>query len=72
MTKLLEKAFEKAAELPDADQDSFAQWLLAELESEGHWADLFSASQSDLARLAEEALSEHSRGETEELDPEQL
>ena len=72
MTKLLEKAFEKAAELPDADQDSFAQWLLAELESEGRWAELFSGSQSGLARLAEEALSEHLRGETEELDPERL
>ena len=72
MTKLLERAFERAAELPDADQDSFAQWLLAELDSEDRWADLFSRSQSKLARLAEEALAEHSRGETEELDPEQI
>lgn len=55
-----------------ADQDSFADWLSAELDSDGRWADLFSRSQSELARLAEEALSEHSRGETEELDPEQL
>ena len=44
----------------------------AELESEGRWADLFSRSQSELSRLAEEALLEHSSGETEELDPEQL
>lgn len=58
MTKLLEKAFERAAGFPDVDQDSFAQWLLVELESEGRWADLFSGSQSDLARLAEDALAE--------------
>ena len=72
MTKLLEKAFEKASGLPDADQDSFAQWLLAELESEARWSDLFSGSQSQLAKLAEEALSEHARGETQELDPDHL
>jgi hypothetical protein len=72
MTKLLEKAFEKAAELPPADQDSFARWLLVELESERKWAEAFAGSQSQLARLAEQALAEHARGETEELDPERL
>ena len=72
MTKLLEKAFEKAALLPDSEQDSFAKWLLAELESEERWAELFAGSQGQLARLAEEALAEHARGETEELDPDQL
>jgi hypothetical protein len=72
MTKLLEKAFEKAAELPPADQDSFARWLLAELESERRWAELFSGSQAQLARLAEEALAEHARGETTDLDPDRL
>ena len=72
MTKLLEKAFEKAAELPPAEQDSFARWLLAELESEHRWAETFASSQSQLARLAEEALAEYARGETEDLDPEQL
>jgi len=72
MTKLLEKAFEKAAELPPADQDSFARWLLAELESERRWAEAFAGSQNQLARLAEEALDEHARGETEDLDPDQL
>ena len=72
MTKLREKAFEKAAELPPADQDSFARWLLAELESERRWAELFAGSQAQLARLAEEALAEHARGETTDLDPDRL
>ena len=72
MTKLLEKAFEKAAELPSAEQDSFARWLLAELDSERRWAELLGGSQALLARLAEEALAEHARGETEDLDPDQL
>jgi hypothetical protein len=72
MTKLLEKAFEKAAELPDAEQDSFARWLLSELESESRWGALFAGSQDQLRQLAEEALAEHARGETVELDPERL
>ena len=72
VTKLLEQAFEKAAELPDTEQDSFARWLLAELESESRWTDLFAQSQDQLATLAEEALAEHARGETEELDPDRL
>ena len=72
MTKLLEQAFEKAAELPDTEQDSFARWLLAELESETRWSKLFERSEDQLARLAEEALAEHARGETAELDPDQL
>jgi len=38
MTKLLEKAFEEAAKLPAGDQDSLAEWLLAEIESEERWS----------------------------------
>ena len=34
MTRLLEKAFKKAAQLPDTEQDEFARLMLAELESE--------------------------------------
>ena len=69
MTKLLVMAFEKAAELPDAEQDSFARWLLSELRSESRWGALFDGSQDRLRQLA---LADHARGETEELDPDQL
>ncbi|HEV8242156.1 MAG TPA: hypothetical protein VGS57_22510 [Thermoanaerobaculia bacterium] len=72
MTKLLEQAFEKAAGLPDTEQDSVARWLLAELESDARWSELFAGSQDQLAKLAEEALAEHARGETTELDPDRL
>jgi hypothetical protein len=72
VTKLLEQAFEKASGLPDAEQDSFARWLLAELESEERWSALFACSQDQLAQLAEEAIAEHARGETTELDPDRL
>lgn len=72
MTKLLEKAFEEAAQQPESEQDSFAEWLLAELRSEQSWAETFSRSSDQLARLAERARREHAAGEAEDLDPEAL
>ena len=42
MTKLLQQAFERASELPETEQDKFARFLLAELESEREWNELFS------------------------------
>lgn len=44
MNQLLQKAFDRAAELPRARQDRFALFLLAELESERKWAELFCPS----------------------------
>lgn len=61
MTRLLQEAFERAAELPQEEQDRLARFLLAELESERQWAELFASPESEdlLERLADEALSEH-------------
>ena len=72
MSKLLEEAFTKLAELPEADQDSIATWLLDELVSDGDWKKLLSGSGEDLERLADEALAEHAAGHTKELDPDKL
>jgi hypothetical protein len=72
MTKLLEKAFSQASQLSAEEQDALADWLLKELESESRWEKLFAESQDELGKLAEDALAEHRRGETEELNPEQL
>ena len=75
MTKLLQQAFERAAELPqETDQDKFARFLLAELESDRQWAELFSRPESEdlLERLADEALSEHRAGRTRPLTAEDL
>ena len=66
MNQLLQEAFERAAELPQADQDRFARFLLAELESDRQWTALFALPESEdlLERLADEALSEHRAGRT--------
>ena len=74
MTQLLEEAFEKAAQLSDEEQDEFARLMLAELESERRWAELFARPESEdlLERMADEALAAHRAGQTRPLDPEEL
>ena len=74
MNQLLQEAFEKAAELPQAEQDRLARFLLAELESERRWSELFDSSESEefLERLADDALSEHRAGRTLPLKTEEL
>ena len=74
INQLLQRAFERAAELPQAEQDKFARFLLAELESEGQWAELFARTGSEdlLERLADEALSEHRAGRIRPLTVEDL
>ncbi|MGH9669448.1 MAG: hypothetical protein ACRD3A_04975 [Terriglobales bacterium] len=68
MTKLLEKAFAEASRLPSTEQDAVAALILEELASERRWAEAFAKSQDKLAALADEALAELDRGETEPLD----
>ena len=67
MNQLLQRAFERTAELPQAEQDRFARFLLAELESKREWSELFAHPESEdlLERLADEALSEHRAGRTQ-------
>ncbi len=74
MNQLLREAFEKAAELPEPEQDRFARFLLAELESEERWAELFARPESVdmLERLADNALSEHLARRTQPLNREDL
>ena len=72
MSKLLEEVFIKLAELPEADQDSIATWLLDELESEGHWKKILSDSGDALGRLADQASAEYEAGRTKELDPDKM
>jgi hypothetical protein len=72
VTDLLKKAFDTASKLPEDEQDAVAEWLLAELASEEGWEGRFARTQDALSTLAHEALDEHERGETEDLDPERL
>ncbi len=66
MTESLQNAFSLASRLPATDQDAFAAWLVAELESDKRWNGMFAKSQGMLAELSREALAEHSRKETKD------
>ena len=68
MNDRLKRAFEKAAELPEGQQDAFAEFLLQELEDEKVWQSKFATSAERLAGLAKEAKSEYRAGETRPLD----
>jgi len=72
MGRLLERVITETAKLPDAEQEAFAAFMLAELESEKRWDDLFARSQDFLAKMAAEARREYRAGLTEPLDPDKL
>lgn len=72
MTQLLQKAVDAAALLTAAEQDTIAQVVLEEIESEQQWDELFTRSHDMLERMADEALAEHAAGLTTELDPDQI
>jgi hypothetical protein len=74
MTELLEKAFKKISEeLPEFEQDAFAQWLLKLIEDDERlWDKQFNASAEKLEALAKKALTEYAEGRTEVLDPAKL
>jgi hypothetical protein len=73
MTRLLQRAFEKASNAFEGQQqDALGRILLEELTSERRWEDLFAGSHDLLADLADQALAEHRAGRTEKLDPEKL
>ncbi len=72
MGRLLEKAISEASKLPESEQEAIGAWLLAEIESERRWGELFARPASALERMADEALEEHERGLTTPLDPDQL
>ena len=68
MTKVLEQAFAKASALPEAEQDAFGRFLIAEIEAEAEWDGSFASSQDELAQMAREALAEYDAGGTKPLD----
>jgi hypothetical protein len=72
MSKLLDQAIQEAQKLPESEQEAIGAWLLAELESDRRWDDLFSKPSSAIERMAQEALDEYRAGRTTALDPDKL
>ena len=72
MSRLLEHAIEEAHKLPEDEQEAIGAWLLAEIESERRWDDLFARPSAAIERMAAEALEEYRAGKTIPLDPDTL
>ncbi|HEY0141389.1 MAG TPA: hypothetical protein VGF48_10870 [Thermoanaerobaculia bacterium] len=72
MVTLMERVVAEVSKLPEVEQESVAAWILAELESERRWDDLFAQSPDLLSAMAAEAVREDEAGLTEPLDPEKL
>jgi len=70
MGKVLEQALIELTKLPETQQDTVGAWILAELESERRWDELFARSADLLAEMADDAIREDEAGLTEPLDPE--
>ncbi|OQB38455.1 MAG: hypothetical protein BWY09_01330 [Candidatus Hydrogenedentes bacterium ADurb.Bin179] len=64
MTTLLDKAFSKAAQLPEVQQDQLARIILDIIMDETNWDALFADPQRLLADMASEALTEYEAGNT--------
>lgn len=73
MTDLLKKAFNEASNLPEAEQDLLAAWILEEIRDSSHrWDESFARPRTKLRQMAAEALEDYRQGRTELLDPDQL
>ena len=68
MTESLQRAFDAASQLPEIEQDAIATWLLTEMKSDTKWSELFGKSQGLLSKMASDALDDHRRGETRDVD----
>jgi hypothetical protein len=70
VSTVLQQALTELTKLPETEQDAVGAWILAELESERKWDELFARSPDLLAEMAAEAIREDDAGLTEPLDPE--
>ncbi|MCX7427778.1 MAG: hypothetical protein NTW96_19390 [Planctomycetia bacterium] len=66
MTDLLLRDFAEAGKLSPAEQDLLASRVLAELAAEDDFDRAIATSADRLASLANEALTEHRAGQTQE------
>ena len=74
MSQLMDQAFLKIKQLPEADQEAIASIILQEIESDRRWDDLFARPESAnlLSRMADDALVEVRAGRARKLDVNEL
>jgi len=72
MGEALEKVISEASKLPENEQEAIGAWLLAEIESDRRWDELFTEPGAVLEGMADHALDEHKQGLTKPLGPGRL
>jgi methylase of polypeptide subunit release factors len=72
MSNLLDEAYAAAKELPEQEQEAIGAWLLAEIDADRKWDELFAQPSEVIERMADKALDDHRRGRTRPLDPDTL
>jgi hypothetical protein len=68
MSNLLDEACAAAKELPEQEQEAIGAWLLAEIDADRKWDELFAKPSEVIERMADKALEDHRRGRTRPLD----
>ncbi|MGB7762451.1 MAG: hypothetical protein WBL61_21635 [Bryobacteraceae bacterium] len=64
---LLDKALEKVVALPPDEQEAIASQILESLADEEAWKKSFAEKRDVIRRMAQEAIEEDARGETQPL-----
>jgi DNA-directed RNA polymerase specialized sigma24 family protein len=72
MNNKIKEVVSKLEGLPEEERESFAAFVLQELESDERWSELLHKSNKALTNLANEALQEYKSGETKKLDFDKL
>jgi methylase of polypeptide subunit release factors len=70
MTNLLDEAYAVAKELPEDEQEAIGAVLLAEIDADRRWDELFSRKSDVIEQMADQALEDHRQRRTLPLDPE--
>jgi hypothetical protein len=72
MTKLVDSAFEKISNLPEIEQNLFAQFIIDEITQENKWNKSFAQSEDILSQMADGALIDFDNNQTEILNTDSL
>jgi hypothetical protein len=72
MSKLLDEAYAAAKELPEEEQEAIGALLLAEIDADRKWDELFAQPSGVIERMADKALEAHRGDRTRPLDLETL
>jgi len=72
MSNLLDEAYAAAKELPEEDQEAIGAVLLAEIDTDRRWDELFAQPSEVIERMADQALEDQRLGKTLPLDPDTL